>query len=172
MEIDVRFRDLPTIQPQLAWGHPSAAAVAIFGDCGAEDRFKFDIAVLDVPGFSDDAIRLNIDRTSVSEARVARVRRTYDRNRLVEMAAIAIAGLALYHAGGHIIYDVALRGTGVDYLVDEGDYLLEIAGRSSRREFQAAWNQKWQQLLRTIGGDFFVFVAEFETCTGRLAFKD
>src|SRR5262249_35811803 len=55
----------------------------------------------------------------------------------IELAAIALAGLALYHGGGHEIVDVAVRGSGADYLVDAGRHLLEIAGRSRRSDFEA-----------------------------------
>jgi hypothetical protein len=117
-------------------------------------------------------IEMAIDQSGVAKDRVEQVRRTYERSRLVEMGGIAIAGLGLYHAGGHVIHGAALRGSGGDYLVDDSRYLLEIAGRSSRRDFRTAWRQKWKRLLRVSGGDFFVLVAEFETLTGLLAFKD
>jgi hypothetical protein len=44
-----------------------------------------------------------------------------------QLSAIAIAGFALYHGGGHEIRDIAVRGSTADYLVDEENHLLEIA---------------------------------------------
>jgi hypothetical protein len=97
--------------------------------------------------------------------------RTYEPFRLVELAAIAIAGLGLYHAGGHEIRDIALRGSGADYLVDEFNHPLEIAGRSRRTDFDVAWGQRWRRLSDCSAGGFYVCVAEFETPSGRLAFR-
>ena len=41
------------------------------------------------------------------------------RLRQLELASIAIAGLALHYAGNHEIRDIALRGIAVDYFVGE-----------------------------------------------------
>jgi hypothetical protein len=172
MNVTAHLDNLTIMHPQLSWNDMRAAAVAIFADSGAMPPFEFELEVKDVPGFDDDTLWMKIDARTISDAYVAQLRRTYEPARLVELAAIAIAGLALYHAGGHVIDDVALRGTGADYLVDEGSYLLEVAGRSRRRDFQSAWRQKWQRLLAKVGGGFFVCVAEFESRSGRLAFND
>jgi hypothetical protein len=112
-----------------------------------------------------------IEPTGVSPARVARIRRTYEAPRLVELAAIAIAGLGLYHAGGHEIRDVALRWSGADYIVDEANDLLEVAGRSRREDLTKAWEERWQRLSECSSG-VYVCVAEFETFTGRLGFRE
>jgi hypothetical protein len=172
MDIAVRFNDLPILHPELSWDHMSAAAVSIFLERGAATPFGFELTVQDVPGFDDDLLKMKIDPGRIADSHVARVRKTYDRTRLIEMAAIALAGLGLYYSGGHVIYEVALRGSAADYLVDEGNYLLEIGGRSRTSDFASAWRIKWQQLLHKAGGDFFLVVAEFEQFTGRLAFKD
>ena len=61
--------------------------------------------------------------------------------------------------------DVALRGSGADYLVDETNHLLEVAGRSRRSDFGVAWQQRSRQRLtmqRMVGG-LHVCVLEFET---------
>jgi hypothetical protein len=88
----------------------------------------------------------------------------------VELAAIAIAGLALFAAGGHQIRDIALRGSSADYLVDAESYLLEVAGRSRRSDLDAAWQTRWRRLSDRLGSGFFVCVAEFESPSARLAF--
>jgi hypothetical protein len=90
---------------------------------------------------------------------------------LVELAAIAIAGLGLYYGGGHAMQDIALRGSGADYLIDESNHLLEVAGRSRRRDVGVAWQQRWQRLTGRMGSGFYVCVAEFETPAGQLAFR-
>ena len=89
---------------------------------------------------------------------------------LIELAAIAIAGLALFAAGGHQIRDVALRGTSAHYLVDADGHLLEVAGRSRRIDFDAAWQVRWERLLGRPGSRFYVCVCEFESPSARLAF--
>jgi hypothetical protein len=63
--------------------------------------------------------RRTSDPASVASDHVHRLQRTYEVSRLVELAAIAIAGLGLYYGGGHEMRDVALRGSGADYLVNE-----------------------------------------------------
>jgi hypothetical protein len=130
----------------------------------------FTLAIDDVHGFGSGVCRLLIDPSGISTSQVARVRRTYERSRLVELAAIAITGLGLRAAGAHEIRDVSLRGSAADYLVDEGRHHLEIAGRSRRSDFEVAWKQKWQRLAERWRGNFYLCVSEFETTTGRLAF--
>jgi len=67
--------------------------------------------------------------------------------------------------------DVSVRGSGADYLVDAGHYLLEIAGRSRRSDFQAAWQQRLERLQERTTGGFYLCVVELETPTGRLFFR-
>jgi hypothetical protein len=87
------------------------------------------------------------------------------------LASIAIAGLALHHAGNHEIRDIAFRGSASDYRVGDERYLLEVDGRWSRVDFAAAWGQKWDRLSSQVGSGFFVCVVEFETPAGRLWFS-
>ena len=111
-----------------------------------------------------------IDPAGVSAQQIARVCRTYKPSRRVELAAIAVAGLALHHAGGHEIVDLAVRGSRADYLVDQSRHNLEIAGRSRRRDLEAAWQERWERLTERWGSGFYLCVAEFDTCTARLGF--
>jgi hypothetical protein len=172
MNVTAYLADLPLVHPNLVWYDIGLAVVAVFTNLRRKPPFKFDLSIVEVPGYHDDVLRLLIDAGEISTTQVDRLRRTYEPARLVELAAIAIAGLGLYHAGGHKIHDVSLRGSAADYIVDEEDYLLEIAGRSRRKDFECAWQQKWQRLTETVAGGFYVCVAEFETPTGRLAFQD
>jgi hypothetical protein len=106
----------------------------------------------------------------VPEELLAKVRRTYEPSRLIELAAIAVAAFGLHRAGGHQIVDVARRGSGADYLVDDMRHHLEIAGRSRRRDLDAAWQQKQQRLTVRSGPGFYICVVEFESPAARLAF--
>ena len=68
------------------------------------------LAVQDLPGFGSAELRFAIDPVEVAPEHVSRLQRTYESSRLVELAAIAVAGLGLYYGGGHEIRDLALRG--------------------------------------------------------------
>jgi hypothetical protein len=158
------------MHPNLLWDTIIPATVAVLADVGASTLHPLPLTVQAVPGFGSQELRLLIDPGGVSPELLAKVCRTYEPPRLVELAAIAVAGLGLYRAGGHQIVDVARRGTGADYLVDEAHHHLEIAGRSRRRDLDAAWQQKQQRLTDRSGPGFYVCVAEFETPAARLAF--
>lgn len=172
MEMSVRLVDLPAMHPRLLWTDIAAAAAAVLNDAATPPPFLFAMAMQDVPGFAGDALHLRIDPGGISESYVSRLRRTYDASRLIELAAIAIAGLTLYHGGGHEIRDVALRGSAADYLVDGANHVLEVGGRSRLGDFGSAWQQKWRTLSDRLSGGFYLCVAEFETPAGRLAFRD
>src|SRR5947208_6264116 len=116
-------------------------------------------------------MRLIIDRTGIATDRLARIRRTYEFPRRIELAAIALAGLGLYHGGGHEIVDVAVRSSGADYLVDAAHHLLEVAGRSRHSDFEVAWQQRLQRLQVKATGSFYLCVIEMQTPAGRLLFS-
>jgi hypothetical protein len=171
MDIPVRLVDLTTMHPRLLWDDLIAATVAVLRPTSTQSPFSFALTVQDLPGFGSEQFRFAIDPTGVASDHVRRLQRTYEASRLVELAAIAIAGLGLYYGGGHEMRDVALRGSGADYLVDETHHVLEVAGRSRRSDFGTAWQQRWQRLTGRLGGGFYVCVAEFATPAGRLAFR-
>jgi hypothetical protein len=171
MDISVRLIELTIMHPRLLWEDIMAATVAMLSRIGVQSPFPFELTVEDLPGFGSAQLRLVIDPAGVASEHVNRLQRTYEPARLVELAAIAVVGLGLYYGGGHEIMDIALRGSGADYLIDEANLLLEVAGRSRRSDFGAAWQQRWQRLTDRLGGGFYVCVAEFETPAGQLAFK-
>ena len=172
MDVTVRLVDLSGMHPRLLWDTIITAAAAILAETQDSPPFRFPLAIQDVPGFADGELRLLLDPVGVPEERLVRVRRTYEPSRLIELAAIAIAGIGLHHAGGHEILDLAVRGSAADYLVDESRHHLEIAGRSRRSDFETAWQQKWRRLEEVQEGGCYVCVVEFESPAGRLAFAD
>ncbi|MBC8872340.1 MAG: hypothetical protein H8E44_23155 [Planctomycetes bacterium] len=147
-----------------------AATVAVLEDQGFATPCRFAMQFEGVPGYGSEESEFEIVSEGVPGNNTRKVRRTYEAHRLVEFAAIAVAGLALFHAGGHQIRDIALRGASADYLVDDEGSLLEIAGRSRRSDFQWAWDVRWQRLSDRLDAGFYVCVCEFETPAGRLAF--
>lgn len=170
MAAALRLIDLRTLHPRLLWEDIIAAATAVFEDHGAASPFSFTLEIRNVPGFGSVVEKVVLDLADVSPIQVSQVRRTYEGSRLVELAAIAVAGIGLGYAGGHEIRDVAVRGSAADYLVDEAAYHLEVAGRSRRADFGTAWQQKYQRLRDCWGGGFYLCVCEFESFSGRLAF--
>lgn len=169
-EVPCRLEDLPNMHPRLLWETISLAAAAALGEGSDDPDRPFTMHVGNVPGFGSDELVFRIDRGRFSGDSVLRFRRTFEPSRQVEMAAIAIAGLAFGRVGPYEICDVALRGSAADYLVGESRYRLEIAGRSRRTDLETAWQQKWNRLSQLPDRPSFVFVAEFETRTARLGF--
>ncbi|HEV2946879.1 MAG TPA: hypothetical protein VGX70_05865 [Gemmataceae bacterium] len=170
MEISVEISDLPQIHPRLLWRDIVGAAAVVLEEKNRQQRASFDLQLQGLPGFEEDKLRLSISLAGVSPSDRARIVRTYEAHRLVELSAIAITGLGLYHGGGHEIRDIAVRGSMADYLVDDENRLLEIAGRSRQSDFEYTWNQKLERLKNQGITSFYLSVAEFERFTGRLAF--
>jgi hypothetical protein len=171
MDTPTSLVDLAEMHPELEWQEISAATVAVLEDRGLEAPFQVRLDLVDVPGFGSESVHLLVERHGIPAERVARVRRTYEPHRRIELAAIALAGLGLYHGGGHEIVDVAARGSGADYLVDAANHLLEIAGRSRQSDFEVAWQQRLERLQARAAGSFYLCVMELETPAGRLMFR-
>lgn len=171
MTVSTSLVSLAEMHPQLEWQEITASAVAAFEEGGLEAPFQVQFEMIDVPGFENESLQLLIDRTGIPADLVARVRRTYEPSRRIELAAIALAALGLYHGGSHEIVDVAVRGSGADYLVDAAHHLLEISGRSRRADFEVAWQQRLQRLTERATGGFYLCVVELQTPGGRLMFS-
>ena len=170
MDVSCRLLDLPTMHPRLLWDTIILAAAGVL-----EDRFhdlprRLVLQVRDVPGFGSDRLSLDIDTSEIDGERIARLRRTYEPTRQVELAAIAIAGFGLHIAGNHEIRDVALRGSGADYLVGDENVRLEIVGRTRRADFGTACQHRRDRLIDHIGPGVLICVVEFEKPTARLEF--
>lgn len=170
MDVSFRLLDLEKFHPELLWDTIITAAVAVFSEGGRESPFAFVLDVQNVPGFGSEQIRFSFDGLRIPVARVTRLRRTFEPSRLIELAAISVAGAGLAVTGGHRITDVAVRGSAADYLVDAARHHLEIAGRSRRVDLETAWQQKWQRLRSQPSRECYVCVSEFESHTGRLGF--
>lgn len=122
------------MHPRLLWNHLGAALVAVLApESPRHATAVFELTTRDIPNHGSEQLEIVLEMNGVSGSRVEALRRTYEAPRLVELAAIAVTGLALYYAGGHEIRDVALRGTSADYLVDEPSHFLELAGQQCRQ---------------------------------------
>ncbi len=169
MEITTSLGELATVHPNLLWPQLTAACVAVLGPAeGAGHRLE--IGLEGIPTFDDGRITLVIQTSGVDPTHTRAITRTFEPSRLVEMAAIVLAGLAVFHVAHLEIRDVALRGSRADYLVGERGYLMEVGGRSRRQDLAAAWREKWGGLIEREGGGFFLSLTEFETPAGRFAF--
>jgi hypothetical protein len=168
--MELRLTDLRDMHPNLLWDEIVGAAVAVLTESRGVRVVPMAISYDNVPGFGSEDTILRIDTTGVSKKFLARLKVTYEQAHLVELAAIAIAGLALYHGGRHEIRDVAIRGSGADYLVGDSLALLEIAGRSRRKDFDAAWLARKERLDQFGVKGYFLIVVEFETPRAQLAF--
>jgi hypothetical protein len=171
MEASCRLVDLLEMHPRLLWDTIILAAVAVLDDRFQGRTPRMILDVRDAPGFGSGEVILSIESSGIERDRVARLRRTYESPRQVEMASIAIAALGIFIAGNQEILDVAIRGSAADYLVGNEGYLLEVAGRSRRADFAAAWEKKWDRLTGQVGSGFCACVVEFETPAGRLWFN-
>jgi hypothetical protein len=163
-EVHCRLLDLPILHPRLLWETIILAGASVLEGVDRRAPYRFLILAEDIPGFGSEELILTIDPSGYDEESIVRLRRTF------ELAAIAVAALALALSGGHEIVDVALRGSAADYLVGNPPSRLEIAGRSRRTDLESAWQQKWNRLSLPSDQPGFVFVVEFETLTGRLGF--
>jgi hypothetical protein len=119
MEVRSRLSELTTLHPRLLWEDIIASAAAVLNDGTRAAPFRPELTVEGVSTFDDPSLVLTLDPGGVPEDRVLRLRRTYEASRLVELAAIAIGGLAIFLTGHLEMRDLALRGSRADYLVGE-----------------------------------------------------
>ena len=171
MIIETCFASLPEMHPELEWQEIAAAAVSVLEDCGFESPFEVQLELIEMPGFGTEQVVLLIHKRGIPAERVARVRRTFDTTRRVELAAIAMTGLGLYHGGSHEIVDIAVRGSGADYLIDAAHHPCEIAGRSRQSDFAIAWQQRFERVSERARGGFYLGVFEFQSPTGKILFQ-
>ena len=170
--MQARLTDLPDMHPNLLWDSIIAATAAVFAERQRQDTYVLGASIENVPNFGGAETDLRIQFRGIIEDDIGKARRTYDAHRLVELSAIAIAGLLLFKAGGHRIRDIALRGSSADYLVDDENHLLEVAGRSRRADFSSAWENRRTRLSDKHADSYYLCVAEFETPRCRLAFSN
>jgi len=116
MAVAVSLSGLPQMHPLLLWEPIIPAAFLVFQQRGMEPPYRFVMAIEDLPGFGTDMLELAIETPGISPLTIERCERTFEVSRLIEFAAIAIAGLTLHAAGGHELIDVARRGSAADYL--------------------------------------------------------
>jgi hypothetical protein len=169
MEVHYRLLDLSAMHPALLWDTIATATAAVLAARGVPP-YRFALRVEGFAHIEVSEISLLLDPDGLSTDSIARIARTYEPHRLIELAAIAVAACGLHHAGGHEIIDLAVRGSSADYLVGVGRHHLEVAGRSRRSDFASAWQQKLGRLKKLYGIGFMLCVAEFESPAGKLAF--
>lgn len=170
MDVTTSLAELPAIHPNLAWSELIAATAAVVAPAGGTSQ-HLEVELRGIASFDDDKVTLRIQTALIDPDAVLRVARTFEPSRLVEMAAIVVAALVLFHVAHLEIRDVALRGSRADYLVGGRGYVMEVGGRSRRQDLEAAWREKWEGLTQRVVGGFFLSLTEFETPAGRFGFQ-
>lgn len=170
MKVSANLTDLPKLHSRLHWSSIIAATVAVLKPLSTENSVDIRIEVENCPTYDDSELSIEIDLSKSPKGEVAKVKRTHEPARLVEMAAIAIGALVVYHIGRHTIYRAAISGSRADYLLDQGKFLLEISGRSRKSDFEPAWKGRRNRLRAWADRGWYLFVVEFETLSGRIAF--
>src|SRR3989442_9125996 len=105
MEAAVRLTDLSRMHPNLLWDDIATATAAVL-QVADSSQARIELTVSGIPEFEDEVIQRRIDFAGISADQITKVRRTFERARLIELAAIGIAGIGLSLAGGHEIQDV------------------------------------------------------------------
>jgi hypothetical protein len=172
MAVAIQLVDLPGLHSRLYWEPIIVATAAVLSRSGASPPHRFALGVEGVHGFGTEVIEIEIGTEDIRPDDIERLRRTLEPSRQIEHAAIAIAGIGLHLAGGHQLVDLAVHGSGADYLVDAARIPLEIAGRSRRRDLDLAWQQKEQRIRERRESGVYICVCEFATMTGRLGYLD
>jgi hypothetical protein len=172
MAVALQLIDLPGFHSRLYWEPIIVATTAVLSRDAADTPHRFRLSVEGVHGFGTELLEIEIGTDDIRPDLVERLRRTLEPSRQIELAAIALAGIGLHLAGGHQIVDLAVHGSGADYLVDAARIPLEIAGRSRRRDLDQAWEQKEQRFLERQESGVYICVCEFATLTGRLGYLE
>ena len=85
---------------------------------------------------------------------------------------VALDGFSVFVGLVVVIAAVLMLGLSADYLVDDENHLLEVAGRSRRADFSSAWENRRTRLSDKHADSYYLCVAEFETPRCRLAFSN
>ena len=118
MRVNADIAELTVMHPRLLWDDIGAALVAVLKERHlGRGPIHIELMTVGLPSYDSEQLSIAIELGHVEAGRVSALRRTDEAPRLVELAAIAVAALGLYYAGGHEIRDVALRGSAADYLV-------------------------------------------------------
>jgi len=170
MELQTQLAYLSDMHARLQWDDIIPATAAVLSKGNELPRATLTCETLDLPLFAGSILQITIDWSDIAKTAIDRIQRTYDSARLVELSGIALAGLTIYHAGGHEIRDIAYRGSSADYLVDDTFNRLEVAARSRKGDMETAWRQREQRLRESGSEYFYLFVCELETMTARLGY--
>jgi hypothetical protein len=133
--VKLKLNALPDMHPCLLWNDIIAATAAVIESLASIHPSCVATEFQEIPDYGTETVVIEIVTAGVRPDDIAKVRRSYQDDRLVELAAIAIAGLSLFFSGGHQIRDISLRGTAADYLVDDEQYLLGDCWTESQGRF-------------------------------------
>ena len=96
MRVHTAWSELPQMHPNLLWEDIIAAAASVVPIPQREETCEFSVHVdSSISGLCGE-LSLLVQTRGVSARAISRVGQTYERARLVELSAIAVAGLAMY----------------------------------------------------------------------------
>ena len=163
LAISCFIEEISAFHPDLELNNAILSAVGVMKDY-SESPCNFTLKCQDVVSelFNlPNQILLNVYWRSETEIRAENILRTYQRNRIVEDAAIAIACI-LFPKIVNLGLHVTDYGDRADYWTDDDLFLVEISGTEKAREFRSRHRQKVKQLRSNPyrkGG--FVVVCDF-----------
>jgi hypothetical protein len=156
------IEEISVFHPDLELNNAILSAVGVMKDY-SESPYSFTLECQNIASEMLDAnqILLNVYWRSEIQIRAENILRTYQRNRIVEDAAIAIACI-LFPKIVNFELEVAYLGERADYWTTDRRYMVEISGTERAREFRSRHRKKIKQFLQNpYGKGGFVVVCDF-----------
>jgi len=137
--------------PNLFCDQIIVAAVAVMSErTSSPCRFTVECRNIET-GMADECgkIQLAISWSAETEEKAKQLRNSYQRHRIVEDAAIAMALSLFQQVVNRLPIYVAHRGEGADYWLGKYELMLEISGTEREDELERRHRQKITQLLES-----------------------
>jgi hypothetical protein len=163
LELSYFIEEISAFHPNLELNNAILSAVGVMKDY-SEIPYNFTLKCHDIASelFNvPNQILLNVYWRNETQIRAENILRTYQRNRIVEDAAIAIACI-LFPKIVNFELEVAYLGERADYWTTDRRYMVEISGTERAREFRSRHRKKIKQFLQNpYGKGGFVVVCDF-----------
>jgi hypothetical protein len=160
------IEEISTFHPNLELEGAILAAVGIMKDYSPLRTALFSLECRDIvsPKLNrEKEIRLQIQWQAETQLRAENLLRTYQRNRIIEDAALAISCLLFPNIVASRL-EVTFYGDRADYWTDDDQFMVEISGTENPRAFRRRHQSKIKQLLSNpYGKSGFVVICDFST---------